>query len=76
MGLRLVSTRVVVCLPWGLRTEEQAVGASCRPCGRDVALPRAKAGEVAMCLYCALDQHIAPAVEVPPEGVATILGVA
>lgn len=67
MGLRLVHSRQVPCWPWSLRflSEQPAVGEQCRECGRDVARPEAKAGEVPVCIYCALDSGLLPLEDEP-----------
>lgn len=67
MSLTLVHVRQVVCWPWHLRGlgEEPVVGALCRTCRRDVALPKSMARDVPICLYCALDDGLVEAVETP-----------
>jgi hypothetical protein len=65
MGLRLVHSTEVACWPWGLEgLSGQAVQwATCRTCQRDVAQPKASARDVPVCLYCALDSGLLPAIE-------------
>ena len=62
--------RMVVCWPWHLRGDEpdrlHPIGANCRYCNRDVAQPRCFFNRVPVCLYCALDMNIIPAVEIEP----------
>lgn len=66
-ALRLVHSRQFACLPWHLHflADEPVQGASCRDCGRSVALPLSKSGEVPVCLYCGLESGLVEAVEKP-----------
>lgn len=68
--LTLVHSKQAPCWPWSLRHlgEEPATGATCRTCRRDVALPTARSGEVAICIYCALDSGLLEAEETPLVG--------
>lgn len=67
-ALQIVRRERVACWPWRLReTEgEYPIGATCADCGRDVALPRELNGRDAVCIYCALDSGLVPAVEIEP----------
>lgn len=67
MTLRLVHSRQVACWPWGLRAMEprRVLGAVCRGCRIDVALPIDQREDTPICIYCALDNGIVEAVDVP-----------
>lgn len=70
--LRLVAAPDVVGWPWHLRFcdrslgAEHPVGARCRRCGQDIAVPRRADPRGAVCLYCAMDEGIVEAVDVEP----------
>jgi hypothetical protein len=65
--LRLVHARQVACWPWGLSwlDGKPVRFATCRTCKRDVAQPEAAARDVPICLYCALDSGLLPAIDIP-----------
>lgn len=65
MTLALVHARQTPCWPWGLSwIDGEAVQyATCRTCQRDIAQPVAKAREVPVCIYCALDSGLLPELE-------------
>lgn len=67
MSLAIVAAREAACFPWRLRTctEEPTRAAVCGSCGLDVALPIARERERPVCIYCAMDSGLIPAVDVP-----------
>lgn len=67
MGLQLVHSRRVACWPWPMRDmqPERPIGAVCRDCGRDVALPITERECVPVCIYCAMDAGLIEAVDTP-----------
>lgn len=79
--LGLVSPRRVPCWPWHARFDQESdghpIGGECADCGCDVALPRQLAGSVAVCVGCALDSGLLPAVErLPHDDDRTLVQVA
>lgn len=69
----LVPAERVTCAPWSLRgmsscarDGQHPIGAECVDCGRSVAQPRSRPSAAPVCLYCALDCGMLPAVEIPP----------
>lgn len=67
MSLSLVHAKQVACWPWGLGwlAKQEVQYATCRTCERDVAQPKARAKEVPVCLYCALDSGLLPLEDYP-----------
>ena len=65
MGLQLVHSRRVACWPWPMRhmQPERPIGAVCRECERDVALPVTERECAPVCIYCALDTGLIEAVD-------------
>lgn len=68
--LRLVPPCPVVCWPWDLRFMVEYAGhpkgGECRTCGQNIAVPPDKALAGATCLYCAMDEGLVEAVDLPP----------
>jgi hypothetical protein len=71
---RLVPADPVICAPWHLRgigepcadDGNHPMGSRCQQCGTDIAIPRSRAPEPGICLYCAMDQGLVALEEVPP----------
>ena len=64
-AVNVIDITIAVCWPWRLRHCGEAAhtqGAKCIYCGRDVAAPDRRR---AMCIYCALDRGVIPAVDEP-----------
>ena len=67
MGLSIVTARQVACFPWHLRIcfDVPVRAAFCRSCQLDVALPVDRERDRPICIYCAMDSGLIPAVDVP-----------
>lgn len=70
---RIVHRAQTPCMPWRLRDNRvPAIGAACAECGLDVELPRDLSGYQPVCIYCAMDSGLLPAVEIAPEDERTL----
>lgn len=68
MSLVLIHVRQIACWPWELgwfNGSDVFKFATCRICERDVAQPVEAAKEVPVCIYCALDNGLMEALDVP-----------
>ena len=60
-------------MPWRLRdNREPVVGRTCATCGEDVAMPAHLTAFQPVCLYCAMDSGLLPAIEIEPEDERTM----
>jgi hypothetical protein len=61
-----ISISPVVCQTWGLRgfIEGPVTGGQCNRCSRDVAVPGSVGRRRPVCVYCALDIGLVPAIDV------------
>lgn len=71
--IQLIQPETVVCWPWRLRGcdkdigDRHPIGAECRVCGQDVALPADKPAAKPICLYCGMDAGHVEIVEIEPD---------
>ena len=75
-GLSVVRSDPVVCPPWEVRhiARYPVFGDVCAFCTRDVAAPTERRFALKVCIYCALDRGLIPAIDAPLDEAGDLIG--